>query len=680
MKKGFILVSLLSLLLNSLHAHKAEHFTLDCLTVPYDSIVYVLNQENISFEAKYDFINKASDYSSEKQIALLNKIISSNAVKKDNNTLVFLYSNLGNTYLTIKELQKGEENLKNALKYANSSTDDNLSATLHYYIGNFHLDTDKLKSLESYWTAMLYCDKTKDSEITKLKILYKICAIYNANEDFIGFKNNLDQMLHIARQIDTPDAYFLTFPVIATYHIRIVNDINLSDEEYYKHLDSVYLYNEKIVKIYESHNEEFKKQNASSMSLYYSNFADVIIVKDNDQWQKALATIDKSSQLLQPTDTLSLTKNMQVKARILFNQKQYNKAKDQAFKTLDVINGYSGNTNLTYYDIYRILRETYTAQKDYKNALHYEELRNEVQKKINETNQYKSTKELEIKYETVQKDLEISQLNERQQALLYNRMLLITISVIVVILLLLIILYFRIKKQQREKEAILKDKIMEEKEYKYQVQLKEMESTQMRHYLDGLEAERSRLAKELHDNIANELYAATLEMNRTKSRTTNITNTMIDLHTQIRNISHDLMPPQFQYASILDILYNHLIIVERQTHIKFQLLIEDENNLELLSPSFSHEIYRIIQECTGNIIKHSSATTATIRLSSTENKVKISVEDDGIGFDPSKINKGIGLHIIQERCNSLKASLQVTSRINHGCKVVVIIPVNGFDK
>lgn len=677
MKKECILIFLLFLLFNSIHAQKEVNSD---FTIPYDSIAHILKQKDVTFKFKSDYINKASDYSSEKQIALLNKIIKDKNITKDKNTLIFLHSSLGNAHLTMKEFQEAKESLDIALEHIDGSANNEISAILHYYLGNYYLDRDKLKSLDSYWTAISYCNKAKNSEITQLKILYKICAVYNTNEDLIGFKTNLDKMVKIAKQVDTPEAYFLIFPILAVYHIRIVNDINLNDEDYYKHLDSVYQYNEKIVEIYEIQNEEFRKQNASSMSLYYSNFADVIIVKDNDQWQKALATIDKSSQLLLPTDTMSLAKNMHVKSRILFNQKKYNEARDQALKTVDLIAGYTGNSNLAYYDTYRVLKEIYTKQEDYKNALRYEELRNEVSKKINETNQYKSIKELEVKYATSQKDLEISQLNEREQALLYNRMLIVTISVIIVILLLLIILYFRIKKQQREKEAILKDKMMEEKEYEYQVQIKEMESTQMRHYLDGLEAEKSRLAKELHDNVANELYATTLELSKTDSVNTAITNTMKNLHTQIRNISHDLMPPQFQYVSILDILCNHLIIIEKQSQIKFQLLIDNEKELEQIPPSFSHEIYRIIQECTGNIIKHSSATIATIRLSLTDGKVKMRVEDDGIGFDPSKNNNGIGLHIIKERCNSLGGSVEIDSKAKNGCRIVVIIPVIDSDK
>lgn len=363
-----------------------------------------------------------------------------------------------------------------------------------------------------------------------------------------------------------------------------------------------------------------------------------------------------------------------IKGQLAFRDNKYSEAIYYFEKTIEIQKNKKGTTEGVSPTQLRNLSKSYElGPKNYKKALDYLNQAFDLQREVNKKENQETMADFYAKYETAQKDLEISQLNEREKELLYNRTLIITISIILLILLLLALLYSRYKRQQKEKEAILKDKRIEEKEYEYQTLLKESENKQMRNYLDGLEAERTRLAKELHDNVANELYVAALELGNLNIPEI-VTNRMKDLHTQVRSISHDLMPPHFQYASLPDILYNHLIVLEKQTDIVFRLDIDNSIFFENIPTSLSHEIYRIIQECTGNIIKHSSAKIAAILLSHNETQLNLKVKDDGKGFNIKAIHKGIGLHIIEERCNSLGGDMHIDSEIGQGCTIEITIP------
>jgi signal transduction histidine kinase len=84
-------------------------------------------------------------------------------------------------------------------------------------------------------------------------------------------------------------------------------------------------------------------------------------------------------------------------------------------------------------------------------------------------------------------------------------------------------------------------------------------------------------------------------------------------------------------------------------------------------------IYRIVQELVNNSMKHAAATNAIVQLSKSGEKLSITVEDNGKGFDTSCLNmaKGIGWTNIMNRIEFLKAKLDITSRIGKGTSVLI---------
>ena len=84
--------------------------------------------------------------------------------------------------------------------------------------------------------------------------------------------------------------------------------------------------------------------------------------------------------------------------------------------------------------------------------------------------------------------------------------------------------------------------------------------------------------------------------------------------------------------------------------------------------------FRIIQEQLNNIVKHAAAKTAFIRLSSFSDATVLEIEDDGKGFDLSKVKKGVGLTNIKNRARLFAGTVAIISKPGNGCLLKVTIP------
>lgn len=328
------------------------------------------------------------------------------------------------------------------------------------------------------------------------------------------------------------------------------------------------------------------------------------------------------------------------------------------------------------YGAYNNLSKAYElGLKDYKQALLYRNIAYAKQDSLYKIEHNNMMSDFYAQYETAEKELEISRLNEEKQETRFKTSLMLSVGILSILALSFAFLYNRMKRLRKEKEAILLTTKINEKELENQAIRKESELKQMRYYLDGLEVERNRLSKDLHDVVANNLYILDQKLKDIDHIPESIFSRIEDLYNQTRNISHELISPSFQYTTLPEILFNFIEETKDNTDIQFHMHMETEDYFDNLPMSISHEIYRIIQESIGNIIKHSFAQNAWINLSYSDNNIYLEIKDDGEGFDIQKQTKGIGLQIIQNRCNSLNGNLMIDSEIRKGSSIRITIPV-----
>jgi PAS domain S-box-containing protein len=203
--------------------------------------------------------------------------------------------------------------------------------------------------------------------------------------------------------------------------------------------------------------------------------------------------------------------------------------------------------------------------------------------------------------------------------------------------------------------------------------------------VDAQEKERAEIGKELHDNI-NQILSTTklyLELARhdPKQRIRLIARSAENIHEaiqEIRNISRSLVPSSIHdlglIASIFDLVES--VRTTRAIHVEFYPM---GNFDEKISDKEKLMLFRIIQEQINNVLKHAAAKNLIIELilEETENRIELTITDDGRGFLPEKVKnkKGLGLSNIMSRADLFGGKVTIVSSPGQGCKLRVQVPV-----
>lgn len=277
----------------------------------------------------------------------------------------------------------------------------------------------------------------------------------------------------------------------------------------------------------------------------------------------------------------------------------------------------------------------------------------------------------DVKYETAKKDKEIIQQqlqleqnkNELQKRKIrYNYMTGMAAFLLVTSLLLWFLFQQRRKRKNQEILALTR---------KHQVETLES-------LMEGEEKERFRIAKELHDGVNGDLSAIKYKLTSLIEKNNTVVNeavAMIDKSCeQVRAISHNLIPPSLEKFNLIEAVdgYCNTINDIHAPKITFQH-IGDEINI---SKKEEVNIFRIIQELVANSIKHAEANEINVQISSRNNNLQITVEDNGKGFNKDKIQgDGIGLQNIQSRVDYLNATMDMVSN-SKGTSNTIEIDIN----
>lgn len=208
--------------------------------------------------------------------------------------------------------------------------------------------------------------------------------------------------------------------------------------------------------------------------------------------------------------------------------------------------------------------------------------------------------------------------------------------------------------------------------------------------LDAREDERRYLARELHDEMGQSLSAIKVLSVSAKDNTETRNHSLHEIESicdhlfhVLRNRMQQLTPAllsEFGLSAAIDDLVN-------QWAGHSQINLKLDSALDGLIKDNSIHYYRIIQESLTNILKHAQADTIWITLSKINNSTTIinaatgdaiflSIQDNGIGFNPDKAVSGRGLMNIKERVESLGGRLSIRSSQGHGCQISALLPID----
>ena len=197
------------------------------------------------------------------------------------------------------------------------------------------------------------------------------------------------------------------------------------------------------------------------------------------------------------------------------------------------------------------------------------------------------------------------------------------------------------------------------------------------HYASTLEKlatsrERNRLARELHDTLAHTLSGLSVQLEAVDAYWVVDPKTSRSLLDQSLSVAHTGLEETRRAlkalrASPLDDLGLTLALTSmvKETTANSGLILElaAMTEIPVLSPDVEQCIYRVAQEAVTNVVKHAGAKNLTVRLESKDGKLVLTVQDDGVGFDPEKKNDsaGYGLLGMKERAQLAGADLSIKS-------------------
>lgn len=199
--------------------------------------------------------------------------------------------------------------------------------------------------------------------------------------------------------------------------------------------------------------------------------------------------------------------------------------------------------------------------------------------------------------------------------------------------------------------------------------------------IDGKESERKQIAETLHDSVSALLSSANLHLQATRKQFNGSTPIEIDktqkiileASHKIRDLSHTLVS-----SVLLKFGLDFAIKEAAEKYSNSELKIETEiNDIGRYHQSFEIKVYNIIQEFINNILKHSKANNALIDLKEKDKKIFITISDDGLGFDKTKINNkdGLGINQIDARIHMMKGVFFIESSFNNGTQISIEIPI-----
>ena len=274
----------------------------------------------------------------------------------------------------------------------------------------------------------------------------------------------------------------------------------------------------------------------------------------------------------------------------------------------------TGNTN----EALRYMREAYNIADSTKNS--------DVNRQLSE---------FSVRYNTQQKELQIVKLNQEkatERAKLMTVVLVLAVTSMLLAFGIVLILYKRRIANQR-----------------YELNLR-------RKYIEGLESERARLARELHDGVCNDLLGLQILMTTSdKEQTIPI---LKDIMIGVRQISHDLMPPRFAHADIAKVAADYVTHYPL-ANCKINFQATDTDRWQHIDQAKAFEIYRIVQELMGNIAKHANAHIINVSMTYEKwGQIVLEVENDGALPQLNDSPNGIGLYTTTDRVLGMNGEIK----------------------
>ena len=307
-------------------------------------------------------------------------------------------------------------------------------------------------------------------------------------------------------------------------------------------------------------------------------------------------------------------------------------------------------------------------QGDFQRAFDFMMMRSALRDSLLGIEKTKQIEELNAKYESAQKEQQILEQNNKLRFQNY-----LFIGIAGLLLLTGLLVYSLYKRYRLRKESQLQQEIMKQQQLAAKA------------VMEAEENERERIAKDLHDGVGQMMSAAKMNLSAIESelRFTDpgqkqsfekIIELVDESCREVRAVSHIMMPNALLKNNLATAIHD---FVHKLNNKNLEVHVYTEGLDERLDSNTETVLYRVIQECVNNAIRHAGATRLDISLIRDRDGISGTIEDNGKGFDASATEnaEGIGLKNIRTRIEYLKGTVDVDSTPGKGTLVALFVPV-----
>ena len=502
----------------------------------------------------------------------------------------------------------------------------------------FYYDGDLAKALESYQQALSIAEDINDN-LEKGLTYNEMCVLSSKQKDYKHAEKYIESAIKLCEAEKDSFCMARSYDNYGVLLLRMDNP-NKAEQQFLQTLAI-----RKVIK------------DSIGLGYVYNNLAGIASSRGNhDEALELTAKSTKIRKLL--GDSFNVAINICNMGELLVEAKRYEEAVpyfEESLSQAEVL----GYTDFTQWVLDRASRN-HAELGNMEKAHDYLRRSYELKDSILTVEKLAQITEMETKYDTAKKEEQIAKQQQRIQ---------FTIGALIGLALVSLIGFLFFRTKQRAK--------LHEEQQKYQQQL--LENT-----LITQENERKRIAKDLHDGVGQQLTGLKMAMQQLSGKVTQpttsatlikLTEILDDTTTDVRNLSHQMMPRTLQEYGLMTALED---MVEKSL---------GNSGLKYDFSSFKAEgrydekieigMYRVAQELINNLLKHAEAKEVSVQLLKNKTNLILTIEDDGKGFDVDKkiAGKGHGLMNIQSRVQAMSGTIHYESSKGKGTVATVRVGV-----
>ncbi len=429
-------------------------------------------------------------------------------------------------------------------------------------------------------------------------------------------------------------------------------------------LDSAIYYYNKALSI--------KVDQADSLGIPYALGHLAGAYSKKSEFSKAKSYLDRAMEIrLKRNDLIGIAETNGQYGEFYFLQKNYQKAMPYLLKSNDLAQK-THYLHLQHQSI-ALLSKCYEELGDFKNALKYQKVQENLKDSMLNESTNNSIASLEIQFETEKKE---KQLAEQKATIAHQELVEKKRNFYLIGLALLVLFSILFGRYFYVQQKFKQRKLVEENKLKDELAKSRLENE--------LHQERTRISKDLHDNIGSHLtfiissvdnmrYLPQAEDKKLQEKLSNVSTFGRTTINHLRDTVWALNQDEISLEDLKSRIQDHLqmaVIAQDSVDLEFDVQAQNSISFNALQ---GVNIYRIVQEAMNNALKYAQAKHIKIQFEQTNSVFKISISDDGSGFDLNNGKRGNGLENMKNRALTIGADFKISSEPQKGTVVLVML-------